>query len=202
MKHYKIFMVMIIGTFIAGNVFSQEQKNSVPGNGLSSFGVNAGLNLTPYQSESPGNDQWNPWAAGWFNTLGGAWSWSHNDVFGGALTAGLEAGGIVLWIAYFAVASNPPVGSLIDIDSASSGYAKWKAWSNTTALLGVSAPIVFTGGVVFGLLRGYFECKDQNNAANVAEGFSGNPLKHTSFAIVPSIDGKGLDAAFTYKTSF
>jgi hypothetical protein len=140
---------------------------------------NLGFNLAPMQGQYPGYDPeairsnamgqvMGPMMAGLQNMAGGWWSWAHGDIFGGALTAGLEGGGLIMTIVGFAMM---PTAELEDMGPFGLAFG------------GVG---VFTVGMIFGMFRGMGEYKKQNA---VAAGFNGNPLKHVSFGVVPGVGG-------------
>jgi len=139
-----------------------------PGNldfGASTFG------LVPMQSGA--SDQFalarEAARAGWLNTTFGIWSWANGDILGGALTTVLQVGGIaIIVVPYFQIGEDLGI-SLTDA-------LMWP-------LIGTGVIIV---GTIFGYVRGSSQFKKQYAAATTATAWTGNPMDHVSFDIVPN----------------
>jgi hypothetical protein len=175
----------LLGLFVVAAVVGQLNAQTFSTDPFPS-NANFGFSLAPmqeqgqYQGYDPEaikaqNDaKVAPMYAGLKNMAFGLWSWQNGDIFGGALTAGLEVGGIALMIA----------GAAIDpVDDEALGVAM--------GLIGGGFAVV-AGGAVFGYFRGSGQYKKQNA---VAMGFDGNTLEHVSFGIVPGVGGSLIYSA-------
>jgi len=175
----KLFSILVLVCVFAGAVGAQSFSGGVQETPLDlGFGLNldtlqyggwdpAELEASRYKAEK--------WKAGTLNMAGGAWSWTHGDILGGALTAGVEAAGVALVVsAFFAQ----------DLD-----YSIW-------ARLGGGC-VAFVGAGI-GLLRGMSQYAKQNP---VAAGFGDNPVKHTSFVVASDTsENGGMTASLVYST--
>jgi hypothetical protein len=170
----KGLFVLVLAAFAVGGAWAQLGFGPDAG-GVSGVNAGVGFNLAPmqwgggYDPASAAQAQGAAKAA-WQNVLGGLWSWKNGDTFGGAMTAGLEGGGLALTIVGFAMLASG--GGLESVGP-------------SFAVMGVGFA-VFTGGLIFGYLRGSSQYKKQNAAAAA---WTGNPLDHISVAVLPANDG-------------
>ena len=169
-------MLVCLLVFFTNAVAAQEATVGTFGLGTGfGFGTNT-FNLTPMQNY-PGYDSdamqaqrkqaMAPVKAGALNMLGGLWSWQNGDIFGGAMTAGLEGGGLALAIVGFALLANA------DNDNA-----------GPRLLVALGGTLVFTGGAAFGYFRGSSQYKKMNSVA-----WTGNPMDHITAVALPTPDG-------------
>jgi hypothetical protein len=174
----KLIFIFVSVCVITGAVSAQSLSNGFqnPGGSLNLDLLQWGGNYDPASvAQAQGAAK-----AAWQNMLGGLWSWKNGDTFGGAMTAGLEGGGLALTIVGFAMFATTPA----DPDNMAAGMGGLAA-----AGVGVA---VMSGGMIFGYLRGSSQYKKQNA---VAQGFGGNPLEHVSFGIVPGAGGSLIYSA-------
>jgi hypothetical protein len=68
------------------------------------------------------------------------------------------------------------------------GFSPQTVLDNPEAAMGMllGGTGALAGGMIFGFFRGMSQYKKQNA---VAAGFSGNPLEHVSFGVVPGVGG-------------
>ena len=129
-----------------------------------------------------------PVVAGFVNTAFGIWSFTNKDLSGGLLTAGLEAGGITLWI----------IGSSLYSSLLSKGS------STTVPLIMYYAGYgVLAGGSIYGFVRGYTQYNKKTIAAgSLTEALSDNPLNNISLVAFPTSDGKYIAGAVMYSLAY
>jgi len=183
----KIIITLLVLTAFMGHLSAQSISNAVVSSSLP--GLESGLRLDLLQG---GGYDWrnNPdylrssgaSKAGLLNMVFGLWSWQNGDIFGGALTAGLEGGGLLLSI----------IGLILmgDADIAISvSYAM--------TMIGVG---IFGGGMVFGYFRGSDQFKKQFDANTTA--WTGNPINHVYFNLVPGVNGKNFNGQLGFAASY
>ncbi|MDR1785813.1 MAG: hypothetical protein LBR23_05030 [Spirochaetaceae bacterium] len=178
----KLFSILALVCVFAGAAGAQTFSDGAEA-APSLLGPGANLDLLQYEgypgydSEAYQKQARGAWGAGLLNTLGGAWSWTHGDILGGAVTAGLEAAGVVLIIV---------------------GITATEPATLSSILLPAGGAMVAGGGAGFGQWRGMTQYRKQNP---IAVGFNDNPIKHTSFVIAPDLSRKGgVTASLVYST--
>jgi hypothetical protein len=184
----KVLFLMVLAVIAAGGMFAGEAGLSFESIGYdTSLAVpvlfpaefDGGFELAPLAegssaSSSGGVLTGSKFVAGALNLPLGLWSWLNRDWLGGALTAGLEGGGIVLLIVG-AVRQNIPM-----------------------AFIGLG---VFIGGTVYGFKRGWAECGKIQQAGSLAEALGENPLKHISLTAAPNGEG-GMAGALIWRAAW
>jgi hypothetical protein len=168
-----VVLLLVLAIVAAGNVFAQDIRlDKVKFSAdVSQLSLNSGVTVTPLQAGG-GERKGSPVGAAFLNVLGGWYSWSVGDIFGGALTAGLEAVGLIL-----PVAGVFTIASAVDAED---GEAL-----STGILMVAGGGAAFAGGAIFGFFRGWSQYKKVNGIA-----WTGNPFDHVSFGIAP--DGGGI----------
>ena len=193
----KIVLGLLIMTVITWVASAQENVTGFPDMGnVFSFTWNESFNkveqtsyfntrtlLTPFADEGA-IIPWggNPFFAGLANTVFGIWSWTNQDIFGGALTTGLEVGGIAITV----------VALLSSLNSASTGDVEGGLSAVYQSIIGSA---IFTGGAVFGFIRGITQYNKMMRAADYAKAY--NPMNNISLVVLPTPD-KGVVGSFTY----
>jgi hypothetical protein len=176
--------MFLLGLFVAAAVVGRLNAQAFS-TGLFASNSNFGFNLARVQAQGQYSgdesevtkarrqEAMKPVKAGLQNMVFGRWSWRNDDKFGGALTAGLEGGGLALTI----------VGLVVP----SSGFPK-EDTGGFGQKMGVlfGGVVVLTGGIIYGYFRGSGQYKKQNA---VGKGFEGNPLEHVGFGMVPDTGG-------------
>jgi hypothetical protein len=160
------------------------------------FALKSNTGITPFQAQDSNPEAinarqqtaTNPIVDGLLNTVGGLWSWSHKDIFGGALTAGLEVGGLAIILIGGIVYPMVAAGSMSE--NTTDGDLQTMATISTVAWF--AGGVAFTSGMIFGFIRGMTQSKKQNSAV---AGFDGNPLEHVSLSIVPGVGGSLMYSA-------
>ena len=171
----------VTGVFDAENLFSFTwNKNFMKVEQTSYF--NARTLLAPFADEG-GTIPWggNPVLAGLANTVFGIWSWTNQDIFGGTLTTGLEAGGLAVCVA-----------ALIFLDS-STGLSGIRS-SLYLYYVGYAA---IGAGTIFGFIRGITQYNTMMRAADQAKANNDNPINNISLVVLPTPD-KGVVGNLTY----
>ncbi|GHU10508.1 hypothetical protein FACS1894151_09930 [Spirochaetia bacterium] len=183
--------ILILGLLVlavsSGSLYAQNISGG--------FNRGSGFGLTLFQAQGqyPGYDPEAikaqqqaaaaPMYAGLKNMAFGLWSWQNGDIFGGAMTAGLEGVGLALVITGLAIMPQDGTPDAGDPDKTATAF-----------LVFASGAVAMGGGALFGYFWGSSQYKKQNA---VATGFDGNPLEHISFGIIPGVGG-----SLMYSTSF
>ena len=195
----KIVLGLLIMTVVTWVVSAEENMTGVPNMG-NVFGFtwnenfmkveqtsyfNTGTFLTPFADEGA-VIPWggNPFFAGLANTVFGVWSWTNQDIFGGALTTGLEVGGIAITV----VALLSSLNSVYNLDVERGFSAVYQS------LIGSA---IFTGGAVFGFIRGITQYNKMMRVVGYAKANNDNPMNNISLVVLPTPD-KGVIANLTY----
>lgn len=186
-KGKMVILGLLVLAVSAGSLHAQNASSDF--NGGSVFD----LTLLQAQGQYPGYDPEAikaqqqaaaaPMYAGLKNMAFGLWSWQNGDIFGGAMTAGLEGVGLALVITGLAIMPQDGDEDAGDADK-----------TNTAFIMFASGAVTLGGGALFGYFWGSSQYKKQNA---VATGFGGNPLEHVSFGVVPGVGG-----SLMYSTSF
>ena len=168
--------------FYTGNGFNLRLNESFMGMGAVS-GFSANPALTPFAANDMPHEPWgwHPGLAGLVNTVFGIWSWTNGDTFGGALTAGLQLGGIILPSLAFAVLPR------------TTGFGLW----GTATALGT---VAWVSGTVFGFVRGFSQYNRMMAAFTNAR--DNTPLANASLVILPTFDDRRVIGSLTYSLSF
>jgi hypothetical protein len=181
MSKGKMFLLGLLVLASVGSLYAQSVS--------SDFNFGSGFNLTPLQAQGgyPGYDEDSirrsamdsPMIAGMKNMLGGWYSWQNNDIFGGAMTAGLEGGGLILTIIGFV------------------RFGSVNVFEDTSPLVMVG---IGTGAMVGGMLFGYIKGSMLHKKLH-AQTASANPIDHIDVIPVPTSDG-GLGLSLAYSVKF
>jgi len=170
----KGLLAMLVITAMAGAYLGAQESagtNVLPGKldfGASTFGLvpmQYDFDFDAHRAQALNT----PMMAGLRNMIFGLWSWTNGDIFGGALTAGLEVVGIATVIAGFGIPVSEET-QYVPLAVAGAGMG------------------VFFGGAIYGYLRGASQHKKQNaeTTAETPTAWTGNPMDHVSFDIVPN----------------
>jgi hypothetical protein len=172
----RFLMILVLAVIFTGLAYAEEQNLGT---------INNDFLLSPMQHDWRAQQAAAaaPMRAGMLNTLFGLWSWMNGDILGGALTAGIEVGGLAIMIIGSSIVGSseePSIGATFGVT--------------------MGGAAVFLGGAIFGYFRGSSQYKKQQDAT--AMGFDSNPIERINFVPTLSPDGKNMGFGLLYSAKF